>query len=166
MENLKSTRCSNGFALGSEFIRCFDIPLFQVSKNDSDGKASVVCGMSLQHPTFKWKKHQTVHICSRVWFGNYLSCFGFNHISCPLMLAGALPPADSRNPLGDLDRLLLGLRFRALANFLETGWLLNCMRLAAGVGTGNSTAKHARSVGDLFSSGVFNKTLSSINEII
>ena len=36
------------------------------------------------------------------------------------------------------------------------------MRLASGVGSGNSTAKHARQVGSLFNSEVFKKTLCQI----
>ena len=100
-------------------------------------------------------------------FGITCSLFGSNHISWPLMLAGDLPPADSHSPIEELDRLLLGLTWPALASFLGKSWIPQLhMRLAAGVGTGNSTAKHARSVGELFSSGVFNKTLSSIKEII
>ena len=37
-----------------------------------------------------------------------------------------------------------------------------CLRLASGIGSGNSTAKHARAVGDLCASENFNKTLDSI----
>ena len=41
-------------------------------------------------------------------------------------------------------------------------WAIGELRLASGVGTGNSTAKHARQVGSLFNSEVFKKILCQI----
>lgn len=85
-----------------------------------------------------------------------------------ITLAGALPPGSCQNPAGELDRLLLGLRLACVRMQCELYQLVRfichrfCLRLASGIGSGNSTAKHARAVGDLYASENFNKTLDSI----
>ena len=86
--------------------------------------------------------------CSKIWLKTLLNT-----------LAGALPPGNSPDPIERLDRLLLGLSLRMHASRWEICFWA-CSRLASGIGTGNSTVKHARSIGDLFGSGVFNKNLS------
>ena len=86
--------------------------------------------------------------CSKIWLKTLLNT-----------LAGALPPGNSPDPIERLDRLLLGLSLRMHASRWERCFWA-CSRLASGIGTGNSTVKHARSIGDLFGSGVFNKNLS------
>ena len=132
--------------------------------SDSNGEAMVPKGHNLKQLQVWKKKGMSVTFCAcEFWYWTAMSPFQNHHDPDPRRCRATWNIKSSPWVRRTASRPKIGVCLSEYMGHLT--WIFSqyfCLRLASGIGSGNSSAKHARAIGDLFASQVFNKILLCI----